>query len=58
LPQALWLVEAPLENSKAWNRLKDVIPNYQGRIDYPIKMSKAERIAFCAWMQPFAGGHK
>jgi hypothetical protein len=52
--QALWLVEAPLENSKAWAQLREVVPTYTGNINYGSNMTKAERIAFCAWMQPFA----
>lgn len=58
--QALWLVETPMENAKAWERIKEVIPTYQGTISDPASpnMTKAERMAFCTWMQPFADKYK
>jgi len=48
--QALWLVEDPMENSKAWARMLQIIPNY----DAARIMTRDERMAFCAWIQPFA----
>ena len=49
ISQALWLVEAPMENNRAWTKMLQIIPNY----DAARIMTKDERVAFCAWMQPF-----
>jgi hypothetical protein len=57
LAQALWLVEPPMQNTKAWERMRAAIPTYQVQLSAfssPRKMTSTERIAFCAWMQPFA----
>lgn len=50
LPQVLWLVEEPKDSQAAWEKLRSVLPSYQG--DSP--MTRNERIVFCEWMRPYA----
>ena len=56
LGNSLWLIRPPPEN--AWDQFKKVLPNFpldglEGR-----HFTKEERLAYCAWMQPFVEKYK